>query len=108
MSGSGGGGGGGGSATPVASCEELVIDTQLSSPKDDVVDKIKVGDILDVVTQTKSGTTVVVVLYKGKVAGGIASPSLARLRECLNKSVKYHAKVTSKNGGQVRVRVEAI
>jgi hypothetical protein len=107
MSGSGGGGGGGGPDTPVVSCEELVIDTQLSSPKDDVVDKIKVGDILEVATQTKAGMTFVVVLYKSKVAGGLASPQLARLRECLNKGVTYQAKVMSKRGGQVRVLVEA-
>jgi len=107
MSGSGGGGGGG-SETPVTSCEELVIDTQLSSPKDDVVEKIKVGDVLDVGAQRKSGTTVVVVLYKGKVAGGLASPLLAQLRECLNNGTKYQAKVISKSGGQVRVRVEAV
>ena len=106
MSGSGGGGGGG-SETPVASCEDLVIDTQLSSPKDEVVEKIKIGDILDVRSQTKAGTTVVVVLYKGKVAGGVASPLLGRLRECLNNGTKYKAKVLSKSGGQVRVRVEA-
>lgn len=92
----------------MSSCEELVIDTQLSSPKDDVVEKIKLGDVLDVSTQTKSGTTVVVVLYKGKMAGGLASPLLARLRECLDKGTKYQAKVTSKTGGQVRVRVEAV
>jgi len=107
MSGSGGGGGGS-PETPVASCEDLVIETQLSSPKDDVVDKIKVGDSLDVGIQTKSGTSVVVVLYKGKVAGGLASPLVGRLRECLNNDTQYKAKVLSKSGGQVRVRVEAV
>lgn len=107
MSGSGGGGGGG-SETPVTPCDELVLDTQLSSPKDDVVEKIKVGDTLEVSIQTKAGTTVVVVLYKGKVAGGLASPWVGRLRECLNQGTVYRAKVTSKSGGQVRVRVEAV
>lgn len=104
---SGSGGGGGGPDTPVYSCEDLVIDTQLSSPKDQVVDKIKVGDVLEVAVQTKGGTTSVVVLHKGKVAGGLASPQLQQLRECINEGTDYHAKVTSKNGGQVRVRVEA-
>jgi hypothetical protein len=106
MSGSGGGGGGG-TETRVDDCAELVIDTQLSSPKADVVDKIKVGDILQVATQTKAGTVMVVVLYKGKVAGGLASTEVRRLRECINEGTEYYAKVLSKNGGQVRVRVEA-
>ena len=48
MSGSGGGGGGGGA--PMGTCETLVIDTQLSSPKPSVIALINVGDLLEVTT----------------------------------------------------------
>jgi hypothetical protein len=37
------GGGGGEFETPITPCDEFVIDT-LSSPMDDVVDKIRVGE----------------------------------------------------------------
>lgn len=107
MSGSGGGGGGGGFDSPPDSCAALVFDTQLSSPKQAVVTAIQVGDELLVATQTVGGTTVVVVLHKGQVAGGLASPLVQRLRECIASGTQYIATVTAKNDGQVRVRVKA-
>lgn len=108
MSGSGGGGGGGGGFdSPPDSCAALVFDTQLSSPKQAVVTAIQVGDELLVATQTVGGTTVVVVLHKGQVAGGLASPLVQRLRECMAGGTQYVATVTAKNDGQVRVRVKA-
>lgn len=107
MSGSGGGGGGGGFDPPPDSCAALVFDTQLSSPKQAVVATIQVGDELLVATQTVSATTVVVVLHNGQVAGGLASPLVQRLRECMASGTQYTATVTAVNGGQVRVRVKA-
>ena len=108
MSGSGGGGGGGGFDPPTDSCAALVFDTQLSSPKQAVVATIQVGDELLVSTQTVSATTVVVVLHNGQVAGGLASPLVQRLRECMASGTQYTATVTAVNGGQVRVRVKAV
>lgn len=106
MSGSGGGGGGG-FAPQFDSCETLVINTQLSSPKSGVVEKIQLGDILTLATQAAGGATIVVALYEGKVAGGLASPETGRLRSCLEGGTNYIAKVTGKDDGQIRVRVSA-
>ena len=106
MSGSGGGGGGGFDSPP-DNCAALVFDTQLSSPKQAVVTAIQVGDELLVATQTVADTTVVVVLHNGQVAGGLASPLVQRLRECMAGGTQYVATVTAKNDGQVRVRVKA-
>lgn len=106
MSGSGGGGGGGG-FDPPDNCAALVIDTQLSSPKQAVVSLIQVGDELLVAAQPMGATTVVVALHNGQVAGGLASPLVQRLRECMAAGTQYTATVTSKNDGQVRVRVKA-
>lgn len=108
MSGSGGGGGGGSFDPPPDNCAALVFDTQLSSPKQAVVANIQVGDELSVATQTVGGTTVVVVLHNGQVAGGLASPLVLRLRECIASGTQYTATVTAVNGGQVRVRVKAV
>jgi len=104
MSGSGGGSYGGG-FEPVNSCDSLVIETQLSSPKGDVIEKIKVGDVLDVTTMQSGGVTVVVVIHQNEMAGGIAAPQVAKLRECIEQGTEYGAKVIVINGGQVRVRI---
>ncbi len=108
MSGSGGGGGSGiGFGESSDSCAALVFDTQLSSPKQDVVSSISVGDLLDIAIEERGTTTVVVALYKGEVAGGLASPQVRRLLECLAGGTQYVAKVTETNDGQIRVRVSA-
>lgn len=105
MSGSGGSGYGGGFES-VDDCGSLFIETQLSSPKEDVVDKIDVGDILDVTAQQIGTTMVVVVLRQGEIAGGIAAPQVQKLRECLGHGAMYDATIISKNDGQVRVRIK--
>ena len=107
MSGSGGGSYGGGFES-ASTCEALVIDTQLSSPKEDVVSKIKIGDELDVDVRQIGSTAVVVVLHNGSVAGGIAAPQVQKLRECIAAGTTYIAKVTSKSDGQVRVRIASV
>lgn len=106
MSGSPGSGGGGGSWEAPTTCESLVIDTQLSSPKAAVIAGIAVGDVLDVALQPGTGT-VVVVLHHGQVAGGLASPDVQRLRECIEGGTQYGAEVREINGAQVKVRVSA-
>lgn len=105
MSGSGGSGYGGG-FEPVDTCDSLFIETQLSSPKDDVIDAINIGDVLDVTIQQAGATTIVVVLHQGQLAGGIAAPQVQRLRECISQGTMYDATVISKSGGQVRVRIK--
>lgn len=99
--------GGGASTDSGVSCEELVIETQLSSPVAAVIAGVNIGDVLPVEIRTVSGTVVVIVTHKGAVAGGLASPQLQRLRECMNGGTVYKATVLSKSNGQVRVRVRA-
>lgn len=105
---SGSSGGGGGNEPPNSSCESLVFETLLSSPKPNVIAQLGVGTILSVGTQQSGGVTVVVVLHQGQVAGGLASPQVARLRECIAQGTQYEARVLSISNGQVRVRVKAI
>lgn len=104
---SGSGGGGGGFTATTDDCATLVIDSQLSSPKPAVVASIQSGDELEVGLQPMGTTTVVVVLAKGQIAGGLASPLVPRLRECINSGTRYHATVTAKNDGQVQIRIRA-
>lgn len=99
----GGGGGGGGEL----SCSALEIDTQISSPKAEVVKFLKVDDVLQVALLQSNGSVIVSVLHMGQLAGGIASPMLPRLRECMQQGTEYIAIVTGVSGGQVKVRIEA-
>lgn len=109
MSGSNGGGGGGDTwDAPPPSCATLIVDTQLSSPKPGIIAGIKVDEILEVAVQDMGGAAAVVVLRQGQVAGGLASPQVNRLRECMAEGHQYQAKVTEVQGGQVRVRVYAV
>lgn len=107
MSGSGGGGGGYSGGGHI-DCRELVINTQLSSPKADVVMLLAEGTELDVALAVLNGTSVVVVRLRDQVAGGLAAPETARLRQCLEQGVTFGATVLHISGGQVRVRVHPI
>lgn len=110
MSGSSGGSGtgyGGGFDASPASCETLIIESRLSSPKENVVAKFEEGDLLDVQLQGHP-EIVVVCLYEGEVAGGVASPDVSKLRECIEGGTRYAARVLSKREGQVRIRITAI
>lgn len=90
---------------PVNSCEALSFETQLSSPKEEVVDTLSIGSQLEVTITQSGSTTIVAAMWNGAIAGGIAAPQVQRLRECILGGTRYFATVLSINGGQVRVRV---
>ncbi|MRV70626.1 hypothetical protein GJ700_02690 [Duganella sp. FT92W] len=108
MSGSNGGGGGGGGFEDYVDCSRLMISTQLSSPKPDVVAKLKASDELQVALDNQPGIKVVVALFNGQIAGGLASPETSRLRSCIEQGTNYNATVLDVTGGQVRVRVHPV
>ncbi|MGV5280827.1 hypothetical protein ACV4WP_28220 [Pseudomonas aeruginosa] len=93
-----------GPSTPTTSCATLQFDTQLASPKPQVVVQIKVNDILDIAF-APIGNQVVCALWQGHEAGGIVDPHLNQLRSCMNQGEQYQARVLQVSGGQVRVRV---
>lgn len=107
MSGSGGGGYGGFNE-PEISCENLIIETQLTSPRENVIAKIGVNTVLDVSLEQAGPSAVVVLTHQGEVAGGIASPQMTRLRECIQLGTRYSATVTAKSDGHVQVRISPL
>jgi hypothetical protein len=108
MSGSGGSiGGGGGGFAASENCESLVIVTQINSPQASVVERLQVGNVLDVVLAPDEGATAVALEYQGQRAGGILHGLLYRLRECLANGTRYQAHVQSIDEGQVRVRIRS-
>ena len=58
--------------------------------------------------RTAQGAQVVVVEFQGQLAGGLASPAISYLRECLEGGTLYQARVTGKREALVRVRVTAV
>jgi hypothetical protein len=105
------GSGGGGFTTydpPVIVCENLIIETAISSPKAAVVSELIVGDVLDVGLENAPGSMVVALYSNGQLAGGITHPSTNRLRECIQGGTRYRATVTSVSAGQVRVRITPV
>lgn len=87
------------------SCDTLVLDTQLASPKEDVIGQFDIGDVLEVVSNGLNGLSTVQVLWQGQVAGGVASPNVQKLLSCIQQGTIYTAQVTQKIGGQVKVRI---
>jgi len=104
MSGSGGGSFAAGGAQEI-SCDRLSFETQLSSPKPEVVAGINVGDVLWVAIEQQGSAQVVVIKHGNQVAGGITSPKMSRLLECIRQGTQYQATVLSKAGGQVAIRI---
>lgn len=93
-----------GSDSPSDSCATLRFDTQLASPKAQVVALLQVGNDLDLAFG-QGGNQVVIALWQGMDAGGIVDPHLNQLRNCMNQGEQFKARVLSITGGQVRVRV---
>ncbi len=96
-----------GPSTPTTSCTTLRFDTQLASPKSEVVAQLGVDDVLDI-TFSDPSNQVVSALWKGAVAGGIVDPHLSQLRTCMSQGEQYQAFVLRVSGGQVRIRVSHI
>lgn len=107
MSGSGGSGGPSGSNDGYTDCESLAFETNLSSPKANVVATLSVGSVLDVEVRQQGTQSIVVAIFGGNVAGGLATPQLQRLRQCIANGVRFRADVLFIREGQVKVRVTA-
>lgn len=101
---SGSSGSGGGASGPEVSCDRLVINTMLASPRPDMLDGLYPGQVLDV--RIQGGT--VVVVRDGNLVGGLASPLIHRLRTCMLEGTQYRARVVAKNGALVRLQVSPV
>ncbi len=109
MSGHAGAGGGPIRNPPITtdSCERLTITTYLSSPKADVIDKIKISDILSISALSDQGP-IVATTSEGRIAGSILSSEQIRLLNCINLGTEYEAIVLSIQGGSCEIRIKAI
>ncbi|MEQ4185206.1 MULTISPECIES: hypothetical protein [Pseudomonas syringae group] len=97
------------SGTPTeTACDMLYLQTQLASPKADVVEDIGEGDVLDIGLGRMHDQLVAVALWHGQVAGGIASPRVLRLIACIESGTNYSAIVVAKTGAQIILKISPI
>lgn len=94
----------GGGPPSGTSCDALVINTLVSSPKEPAIKDLSAGDMLDV-GLSDDGRNVVVRNDQGEVAGGLTSPLINQLRECILGGTQYQARVVARNDALIRVRV---
>ncbi|NWD69160.1 hypothetical protein HX870_16275 [Pseudomonas gingeri] len=94
-----------GPSDPIVACEQLSFTTQIASPKDEVVEMLRVDYILDIVPGDHHGQSVVLALWEGQEVGGIADRRLQRLRQCMTEGTMYVARIVSITSGQVRVHI---
>lgn len=101
-----GSGGGTWAPEPTDDCAKLSQSTTLNSPNQDVLKKLKKGDLLEISVR-KAGTAVIVeALYKTEVAGTITSSIIQRIAECIEKGFTYVAEVREEvKGGACKVHV---
>ncbi len=93
---------------PSDNCRELIINTNLSSPRPNVVDNLNEGDILSVSAASASGP-LQVINDQGEVAGNIISREQARLLNCIvNEGIEYQAEILSIDEGLCQVQIRAI
>ncbi len=106
MSGSSGSAGyGAGFGEAPTECSRIDIQTQISSPKAQVVAKLRAGDELAVELRNEGATKTIVLVLGRDIAGGLATPEMQKLRECLESGVQFKATVKAIQEGQVKVRV---
>jgi hypothetical protein len=101
---SGSSGSGGGASGPEVSCDRLVINTMLASPRPGAVGVLYPGLILEVALLGGA----VVVQQAGGLVGGLASPLVHRLRACIEAGTVYQARVMAKNDALVRLQVSPV
>lgn len=98
----------GSGSDPVITCNQLVIETAISSSQESVIKNLSVGDVLRVGLEDQAGTTIVAVYSGGQMAGRITHDHTNRLRECLREGTRYDATVISRSGELARVQVKRV
>ena len=92
----------------VVSCDRLEIVTVVNSPDRATLERVRVGDVLDVDIVREGEREIVGVRYEGDLVGSITAPQVRRLLECLQDGHQYRAAVEERKGGVCRVRISVV
>lgn len=88
-------------------CEGLVLNTNLASPRAEVIRSLSPGDVLNVQTASDQGPLQAFDL-QGRLAGNIISREQVKLLGCILGGTIYEAEVLSVDNGQCRVQICAV
>jgi hypothetical protein len=86
-------------------CETLTQVLPLNSPNQAVLNKIRKGNLLDVVAMPSNGVVLVYALFQGEIAGSITSTIFQRIAECIEQGFSYVAEVVEIQGGVCKVKI---
>ena len=104
MSGSSGGSGGP-SFEPVKDCDSISFNTDINSPQEKAIGRLKVRDRLNVMLS--NNTVVVVRQDTGDTLGSVNWSSIVRLIECMQDGFEYVAEVRDIQDGLIKVHISA-
>ena len=88
-------------------CENLVINTNLANPQAQVIESLRIGDILSVQIASDQGP-IQALDDDGKLAGNIISREQVRLLNCIINGTEYVAEVIALENGQCSVQIRAV
>ncbi|GGK71854.1 hypothetical protein GCM10011405_20080 [Rufibacter glacialis] len=86
------------------SCENLVIHTQLSSPKAAVLINVNKDDILELSLSSPTGPCLV--FHREQEVGAIINADLKKIIDCMNQGHDYIAIVRSVEGGKCSLKIK--
>ena len=95
---SGGGGSTPWTSSPEADCLPVYKDLSLMSPVPEVLDRLKVGDVLDFYVHEEESRKSLRAIFKGEAAGAITRHA-PKIISCIEKGHEYNAVVTGLDGG---------
>jgi hypothetical protein len=88
------------------SCEDLSIQTHLSSPNPDIIDRLNEGDILTIRLGGATGP-IELVTDEGKVVGSLVSSRQMKLIECINDGHQYIGEIREIEEGNCEVYIRS-
>jgi len=93
-------------ASNTAPCGEQFIHTQLSSPSEQVLGRIKKNDILDI--RILEGKQIIIAFYEDEIVGVIINKDVIKLMTCMLQGFKFFAVVRSIYGGMCAVTIKSL
>ncbi len=103
---SGSSGGIGPSIGQEESCEDLSIQTHLSSPNPDIIDTLNEGDILTIRLGGATGP-IELVTNEGEVVGSLLSGRQMKLIECINDGHQYIGEIRQIEEGNCEILIRS-
>ena len=87
-------------------CSKQVINTQLSSPNEEIIKTLKKGDVLAI--ELISSRHTLVALFEDEIAGVIVNKEMIKLIDCIKKGQSFEAVIRNIIGGMCAITIKSI